>query len=488
MITSGSRWGTALVILFLLPFCAIGIFTGTMAAGKIAEGDWKEGAFLAIFALAFGGAGFGMLVALLFGSRKVRRQEELKAMNPSAPWRWREDWAEGRVKSGSKPKLAGAWIFAFFWNIISLPLAFLLPSEVIDKGNYAALIGLLFPLIGLGILVYAVHASLEWQRYRETIFQMSSVPGVIGGTLGGSLLLNTELNPADGFGVTLSCVRRVTTGSGKSRSTSDITLWQEERKPVGPIPRGDAPGCSVPVRFRVPFECKATDATDPDDQIVWQLEARASVPGVDFHEVFDVPVFTTEQSSPEATEQRIRSEDRSHEEAGVQPSPDSGIDIRISALGGTEYVFAKARNPGAAASLAVFFLIWTAITVVLVLVGAPVIFPLVFGAFDLLFVVILGRLLLAETHVVVESGSVAVRTFVLGLMWGKKARCDDITSVNLKIGSQTNRTSYYDLVLRQRSGRELDVWAMIRDKRQAEWLVDDLWRAIRKWQGSIPNP
>jgi hypothetical protein len=486
MIKTDSRLGTTLFLLFLLPFCAVGIVTGVLAVQKMTEGDWKQGGFLSIFALAFGGAGFGVLAALLFGSRTLKREAELKEMNPSAPWRWREDWAEGRVKSGAKPRLLMAWIFAFFWNIVSLPLVFFLPSEVIEKQNYAALIGLLFPLVGFGAIVYAIHSSLEWQRYRETVFQMSSVPGVIGGALAGSILLNTELNPADGFDVTLSCVRRVRSGSGRSRSTSDTILWQEELERVAPVPRGDLPGCSVPVHFKVPYECRATDPTDPDDRILWMLEARASVPGVDFADRFEVPVFKTERSSPQSTEERIRLEEHGQEETSRRPSLSAGIDIRTNALGGTEFVFERARNSGAAASLGVFFVVWTTITVGLFLVDAPVIFPLVFGGFDLLFVAVLAQFLLAETRIVVESGMVAVRTVVLGVMWGRRARCDDIKSVGLSINAQMNRRPYYDIVLTRRTGPDLNAWTMIKDKREAEWLVDEIGRAFRRWQGSAP--
>ena len=39
--------------------------------------------------------------------------------------------------------------FAVFWNVVSAPLWLVLPGEIIDKGNRVALLGLLFPAIGL---------------------------------------------------------------------------------------------------------------------------------------------------------------------------------------------------------------------------------------------------------------------------------------------------------------------------------------------------
>jgi hypothetical protein len=40
---------------------------------------------------------------------------------------------------------------------------FFLPAEL-AKGNRLALIGLIFPFVGVGLLVWAVRATLRWRK------------------------------------------------------------------------------------------------------------------------------------------------------------------------------------------------------------------------------------------------------------------------------------------------------------------------------------
>jgi hypothetical protein len=56
------------LLLFLLPFCQTGIFMAIMALREAMAGDWGEAGLVLIFALVFGGAGFGLLAAALRAS------------------------------------------------------------------------------------------------------------------------------------------------------------------------------------------------------------------------------------------------------------------------------------------------------------------------------------------------------------------------------------------------------------------------------------
>ena len=99
------------------------------------------------------------------------------------------------------------------------------------------------------------------------------------------------IRPLNGIQTKLSCVRPRTTGSGKNRSTPETVLWQDQHQTAGGMT--DA----IAVRFAIPADRRATDDTDPDDQIVWRLNTRAELPGVDFAAQFEVPVFKTTPSS-----------------------------------------------------------------------------------------------------------------------------------------------------------------------------------------------
>ena len=57
-------------MLFLLPFAAVGAFTAVQAVRAALMHDWAHAGFYAIFALTFGGVGFGGMAAALVGKRR----------------------------------------------------------------------------------------------------------------------------------------------------------------------------------------------------------------------------------------------------------------------------------------------------------------------------------------------------------------------------------------------------------------------------------
>ena len=475
------RMTSLLAVLFLLPFCAVGVFLATLSFGEFTEGTPEKGLVLGIASLVFGGAGFGMLVALGVRMRRQRQIDRLKALHPQEPWRHREDWAAGQVRLSSSSGIAGIWIFAIVWNLVSFPFLLYIPEEVFDRGNTPAALGFLFPLIGIPLLVAAARVSVARAVHGRSWFQMESVPGVVGGTLEGRLCLDGVLQPPDGFTLRLSCIRRTRSGSGKNRSTSETVQWQDERIGVLPGPRPDAPGTAVPVRFQIPYECLPHTAEEGGTGILWRLEARASVPGVDYSAAFDVPVFKTARSSPELTEERLRAEVRGGADALPIRPADAGVIVRPSGQGGMEFIVLPGRNMSAGLAMGLFTLVWTGVVAVLIIAGAPILITLVFGFFDLLLLYVVAQLLFAEYRIIVEGGDVSVRQSLFGIMTGRKIPCQDVTGVRVRIGGQSGTGVLRSLVLVRKDGREVKAGGLLKDKALADWLADEVQRSITAW-------
>jgi hypothetical protein len=176
--------------------------------------------------------------------------------------------------------LAFGGVFAVTWNGLSWPLLTVLPREM-ERGSAAVLLGLLFPLAGFGLLVWAVRATLRWRRFGASLFEMTSLPGVLGGELAGSLHAGAGLLGARELLARLACIRRYVTGSGKSRSTHEEILWAEEERLAGSALTRGPRGMAVPVRFALPFDCRPSDPLESNDRILWRLEVTAALPGVD---------------------------------------------------------------------------------------------------------------------------------------------------------------------------------------------------------------
>ena len=103
---------------------------------------WKLLVFFLPFSLAFGGVGVGALWMLF------------RTFVPARP-------KAAKESSG----LAGLWIFTFFWNAISFPIAYLFVPQIIEEGEWVGLFVLLFPLIGTLMLWGAIAGTYRYLRY-----------------------------------------------------------------------------------------------------------------------------------------------------------------------------------------------------------------------------------------------------------------------------------------------------------------------------------
>ncbi|HUR94195.1 MAG TPA: hypothetical protein VMY76_06400 [Gemmatimonadales bacterium] len=455
--------------LFLLPFAAGGAFAATQAFAAFRTGDWTQAGFLAVFALVFGGVGFGGMGAVLVGSRKAEEAIVRQARHPEAPWLWRSDWAAQRVIDSSRGGMWGAWAFTVLWNLISLPSAVLGVRSALTEGRHAALLVLLFPVVGVGLLIWAVRITLRYRRYGESRFELATLPAAVGHTLEGMVRTPPGLRPPDGFHAVLSCIRRVTTG-GRNRSTSESVLWQEERRVPGAA-------IGVPIAFVIPADASPTDPGFSSTRTLWRLELSADVPGVDYSAAFEVPVFRTADSDQPRTaaEQSVAA---AFAVAADHRAP-SGSKIEVSTTRrGTEIYFPRARNPGVAASITAFTCIWLGALWATIASRAPLLFPIVFGAFGLLLVYAMLDAWLAVARVTAGDGRVVVARGWLTPRSEQVLPGGEIAEVAVKIGGQAGRTAYYDIVLVTAAGKRVTAGGGVRDKREAEWLAASIRAAI----------
>jgi hypothetical protein len=460
------------LMLFLLPFAGFGVFAAVQVVRAALMHDWAHAGFYAIFALTFGGVGFGGFAAALVGKKKLEAQEALKAAHADAPWLWRADWAARRADDATRQTVWFAWVFATFWNLIAIPSGFLGVREALQKGNHAALIALLFPLIGIGLLTWAIRATVRYRRYGVSRFELTTLPGVIGHSLVGTVRLSEALRPEGGFHVTLSCLRRYTTGSGDDRSTSESIFWQEDRQIPGV-------GATIPIAFAIPADGRACDDRNPNDRILWRLEVDAKVPGVDYSSAFEVPVFRTAESDTPRTPAEAAA-DRDPTAPAVYRQPvTSRIEVTTNRRG-TEILYPAARNPGVATSLTVFLLIWCVAIWACIHFKAPILFPIVFGLFGILILWFTLDAWLKVTRVTVEPGTVTVAKGYLTTGQGKTIGASEIDDVTPTIGMQGGNTVYYDVTIVRKDGKKVSAGSGIRDKREAEWLASTLKGSLRQ--------
>src|SRR5207302_1414869 len=206
---------------------------------------------------------------------------------------------------------------------------------------------------------------------------------------------------------------------------------------------------TIPVTFHVPFEARQTDSSNPRDSILWILEADADIPGVDYKDVFELPVFRTKDSPAQPEEQEIA--------AAKVTAPASPTVLVTATADGTEFYFPAARNKSFAAGTSAFLVLWTGALALIFHLHAPFIFPLVFGLFDLLIFYIALQMWFGTSSVIVSTSSVRVRSGLFRAGRFQEIPATEIRTIETAIRSQqggATGTPYYDILLVKTDGKK----------------------------------
>ena len=469
------RAAAGCAMLFAIPFIAVGFFLVYQAIQQSLQGNRPGALSTGAGGLVFGGVG----LALLVGARRTRRQgEELEARRsaaPGQPWLWREDWASRHVMDADRSQAGLLLVFALFWNLVSLPSAYFGVRQALQTGDKAPFLVLIFPAVGCVLLAAAIYSAMRTSRYGRSVLELDAVPAPIGRELAGTIHVAKGLDPEHGVQLTLTCVRRITTGSGKNRSTREEILWQDDQSI--PVVGRQYDGVAIPVRMAIPADGEPCDDSDPWNRVLWRLAARAVTPGIDYAATFEVPVFRTAESAQPPSPEVVAQHRAELEEYRL---PDDAP-VRITEAGqGVRVDFPMGRNPAAALGLTVFVALWSGFLVLMFRLHAPWFFRLVFGAFNVLLLGIASTLWLGRTTI--EAGGEGLR---ITKGWGPFARTlrfrvDEIARIDTRIGMTAGSRAYFDLKLVFADQSSIGAGSGLNDRRQAEWVANRVDEGARK--------
>src|SRR5215831_12791494 len=392
-----SKVGPIFLTIFALPFLGGGLFFiyGLLSSSpNFKASSLATGLFVASFFVLVGG---GLIFAAFKGYGLLKKLAALQEANPLCPWLWRTDWAQRRSESANKQSYIGAWIAAAFCTLITAPFMLGMIPDLLRKSDPRIFIVLGFNLFSAILIVYAIRATIRHERFGNLYCEFDPLPISPGRRMAGRIQLRFETQATHGIDLRLSCVRRIVTGSGKNSSVSRVTIWQADKNVSSGALEAGPLGRAIPVEFDLPSDALITDHNNPRDQILWLLHAQADVPGVDYSDDFELPVFRTADSPHAAAE--------SFADTGFASSagnfgfataqsidPDSGAvaqPVRTKVVvslhdGGTEFYFPPLRTPARALMLLMVATIFTGATYALFYNRVPLFFAVLFALGDLL--------------------------------------------------------------------------------------------------------
>jgi hypothetical protein len=434
------------------------------------------GAAIALFISAIGA---GFLLVAVSGYGRLKRQAAIEEANPAAPWLWRADWASRKAENQSKKTEITAWVICIFSNMVVIPVTVTIVPRLAGHNDPRAFLVLAFGLIGVILFVVALRATLRRSRFGNTYFEFYSLPFSPGGRLAGRIHLQLEANAAQGVVLRLSCVRKMITGSGDSRSTSETVLWQTEQNvPYGGLGM-DPLGRTIPVDFAIPRDAYVTDHDNSSDQVLWLLHAEADLPGIDYSDDFELPVFRTTCSAgqPPADSFAETFGFAAGSSSDSNAAPAHPKVIISSQDGGTEFYFPAFRTPSRALFLLIFTAIWTVVVYFLLRSSAPWFFPVVFGFFDVLLIFAMFHVVLGTSRIRVGQGELSSTTRVLGMGSTKRFSFSEIDAIVTVTSGQQGRNqgqAMYAIRLRTKDGRRVTLADEIASRQEARWIVSQI--------------
>jgi len=439
--------GVIVSILFGAPFAGFGIVALIQGVKKFIAGDTGNGVALCMFGFVFSLIGFGIMLGSVLALKKSRRTAELGARFADKPWMLRDDWAAGKVKSSTMGQPVLYLIMATgFCALGGVPAFFALP-DVWQKHNYPALLVLLFSLVGIGFLVAFINAWRSNIRFGKCFFELAEIPVPLGGTLDGMIQTGHPLKLEHELQLKFFCIRRVVTGSGKSRSVNEYVLWQNEKvySQQANLTESEPGHTGIPVHFKLPENQPESDSRG-DESIFWRLEARSKMRGPAFRAIFDLPVFKVAGA---AIAESGDADPTAALQAPIQDiRRDENSKIKFSdGPNGREFYFPAARNPGTAFTLTIFFVFWSAIFYVLLRAKAPVIFPVFWGITDAFVAIGCLNLWFKSNRITIDSTNVRATTRWLLFSRTRQFSASEIARFASKIGMQSGSRTYTDIIL-----------------------------------------
>lgn len=369
--------------------------------------------------------------------------------------------------------MRAGWAIAAFWNLVSAPLPFVIYAEVTEKNNLPALLGLLFPLVGIGLIAWAVRRTLEWNRFGPAPLTLDPFPGSIGGHVGGTIEVNLPYDSNAQFSLTLTNLYSYVSGSGKNRSRTERAEWQDTQ--VAHVSSG-AKGSRLSFRFDLPQNLSQSTADQSaDSYYIWRLNLKADLPGVDIDRDYEIPVYATGETSTQLSEFSIKQARREQNRIDVEVI-ENLVEVSYEA-GGRVMRFPMGRNLLSGFVGLIFGAIFTGVGWYLISYEGHLFMGGVFGLVGLLIVISAFYFVLNSLEVVQEGGDIRTVRRILGIpvRRGQMRRADFVRfkkTASSRTQSGKQHVIRYTISAVERNGQELLVGEGFKGASQAAAAAD----------------
>lgn len=217
----------------------------------------------------------------------------LRRMDPE-PWRYVSRWADGQARESGRDVRRQIFV-AVVWNVVAWPIAVvtLLSSE--RPGTLLGISAWVPVVIALAMAIRAARAVRHRRRHGETVFTMDTFPGVVGGSLEGTVWTQMDLAESTDTTFTATLIslrRRERLASSKPRREHTRELSRQQQTVPVAVRRQEADQrIGMRIAFTIPMSAAPTTLHDDSDRVLWRLVVTSDSSSRPFRAEMEVPVF-----------------------------------------------------------------------------------------------------------------------------------------------------------------------------------------------------
>jgi hypothetical protein len=438
--------------------------------------DLKFTLTMALFSSTFMLVGGGIMY---LSRKKDKKLPSRMASDPTQLWTTRPEWASSTVYSNAKSKIG---IIGFFTILLTLFLG-TFSLALFGEHPVATTFSFLLWLPPIFMFRWYRRVKREWTFFDKVPLQLRPYPGVIGGTVAGSIAIPCAYTKGDHYTFELKCTHHWQTRSGNETKNRSSVVWSKEITPK-PIPK--IKSTYLTFDFDVPADQPSSSVPD-NNYHSWTLSITSELKGINFNREYEIPVFVTRDSQSvedELIQQPLSAQQKAEIHARLSVNQPSDTHDESAPIPSAFYNTGQAltmHTPGSSTGwfIAGFGLVFFIIGA---LIGtySDAIFGVIFSSFATVFILI-GILVVGKNnHIRVKPNQLDVDVFIFSKLINQhKLTQQDIKDIQPQVTSSASHngkqiSKKYSLILLTTDGKRIDLGGEFESMKNATHMQNEI--------------
>ena len=370
-----------------------------------------------------------------------------KTSTVQKPWLKNKAWADNNIQIAGKNTWLFLMAFGLIWSLISALAVPDIPAIYRNDWLKGSVL-IAFCSVGYAIIICALYSFCARLKFCDARVTLDPFPGSINGDVGGYLQLKLPFEQLknETINLTLSCRSKHKTKEGGKIVFHNTCLYQLQG--TADIQQSKQGYTRLYFRFNlqdVPQDLPASQQP-ADSYCYWNLETKIPLPGIDFNQCFEIPVYHLDQKSTSNTLRNIDSSKALITQTQKEQQPNNTVTIK-KITGGLEIHSPPSKENENDTAFLVVGSVFSAIGIGMGIYGAPIIPALLFTLIGLGSVCMGLINIFGSLNVRINYNGITISSFIFGFQISRKTLSKGyISKVKVTVKNHQEHNLRYNIV------------------------------------------